>query len=104
MKYLNYLRETYFNDPDISPDDKIDFALAAYNAGPARIESLRQKAAEMGLDPNKWFFNVERVALRVTGRQTVQYVADIYKYFIAYKSAERIVQEKHIKLQKAGKN
>lgn len=29
MKYLIYLRETYFNDPGISPDDKVDFALAA---------------------------------------------------------------------------
>jgi membrane-bound lytic murein transglycosylase MltF len=104
VKYLNYLRETYYNDPGISADDKVDFALAAYNAGPARIESLRRKTADMGLDPNKWFFNVERVALRVTGRETVQYVADIYKYFIAYKSAERIIQEKRIKLQQAEKD
>lgn len=104
VKYLNYLRETYFNDPGISPDDKVDFALAAYNAGPARIESLRRKAADMGLNPNKWFFNVERAALRVSGRTTVLYVAAIYKYYIAYKSADRIIQEKHIKLQKAGKD
>ena len=55
----------------------------------------------MGLDPNKWFFNVERAALRVIGREPVQYVADIYKYFIAYKSAEKIIQEKRMKLQKA---
>ncbi|MFI5295779.1 MAG: transglycosylase SLT domain-containing protein [Thermodesulfovibrionales bacterium] len=104
VKYLNYLRETYFNDPAISPDDKVDFALAAYNAGPARIESLRRKAADKGLNPNKWFFNVERVALQVIGSETVQYVADIYKYFIAYKSAETIIREKRIKMQKAGKD
>lgn len=103
VKYLNYLRETYFNDPDIPPADKVDFALAAYNAGPARIESLRREAAEAGLDPNKWFFNVERVALREIGMEPVQYVADIYKYFIAYKSAERVIREKRIKLQKAEK-
>lgn len=104
VKYLNYLRETYFSDPGISEADKFDFALAAYDAGPARIESFRRKAADMGLDSNKWFFNVERVALRVTGTETVEYVADIYKYFIAYKSAERIIQEKRIKLQKAEKD
>ncbi len=104
VKYLNYLRETYFNDPGIGADDKVDFALAAYNAGPARIESLRRDAAEAGLDPNKWFFNVERVALREIGREPVQYVADIYKYFIAYKSAERVIREKRIKLQKAEKD
>ncbi len=97
VKYLAYLRDTYFNDPGILPADKIDFALAAYNAGPARIEELRRKAAGMGLDPNKWFFNVERVALRETGWETVQYVADIYKYYIAYKSAARIIREKRLK-------
>jgi membrane-bound lytic murein transglycosylase MltF len=101
VKYLNYLRETYFSDPGLSEDDKVDFAFAAYDSGPAKIESLRRKAADMGLDPNKWFFNVERVALRVIGREPVQYVADIYKYFIAYKSAEKIIQEKRMKLQKA---
>jgi membrane-bound lytic murein transglycosylase MltF len=104
IKYLNYLRETYFNDPAISPADKVDFALAAYDAGPARIESLRRKAADMGLDPNKWFFNVERVALREIGWETVQYVANIYKYFIAYKSADRIIQEKRIKRRKGRKD
>jgi membrane-bound lytic murein transglycosylase MltF len=104
IKYLDYVRETYFNDPGISADDKVDFALAAYDAGPARIVSLRRKTADMGLDPNKWFFNVERVALREIGRETVQYVANIYKYFIAYKSAEKIIQEKRIKRRKAGKD
>ncbi len=104
VKYLNYLRENYFNGPDITPDDKVDFALAAYNAGPDRIESLRRKAANMGLDPNKWFFNVERAALQVSGSETVQYVANIYKYFIAYKSEERIIQEKRSKLLKAKKD
>jgi membrane-bound lytic murein transglycosylase MltF len=97
VKYLAYLRDTYFNDAGIAPADKMDFALAAYNAGPVRIGELRRKAGEMGLDPNKWFFNVERVALRETGWETVQYVANIYKYYIAYKSAEIITREKRLK-------
>ncbi len=101
VKYLAYLRDTYFNDPGILPADRIDFALAAYNAGPARIEELRRKAAEMGLDPDRWFFSVERVALREIGWETVQYVADIYKYYIAYKSAERIIQQKRLKRREA---
>ncbi len=100
VKYLNYLRETYFNDPGISPADKVDFALAAYDAGPAKITALRQKAAELGMDPNKWFFNVERVALRVMGRETVQYVANVDKYFIAYKSVEMVLEEKRVKREK----
>jgi membrane-bound lytic murein transglycosylase MltF len=94
VKYLDYLRDTYFSDPAIGPADRVDFALAAYNAGPDKVQSLRQEAAGMGLDPNKWFFNVEIVALREIGRETVQYVADIYKYYIAYKLSEKIVREK----------
>ncbi len=100
VKYLNYLRETYFNDPGISPADRVDFALAAYDAGPAKITALRQKATELGIDPNKWFFNVERVALKTIGRETVQYVANIDKYFIAYKSAERLIEEKRVKRER----
>lgn len=39
----------------------------------------------MGLDPNIWFHNVEVVAARRIGRETVQFVSNIYKYDIAYK-------------------
>jgi membrane-bound lytic murein transglycosylase MltF len=101
VKYLAYLRDTYFNDPAITPADKVDFALAAYDAGPDRISALRQKTAAIGLDPNKWFFNVERVALREIGWEPVYYVANIYKYYIAYKSAQRIASEKRLKRQEA---
>jgi membrane-bound lytic murein transglycosylase MltF len=102
VKYLALLRDTYFDHPGISPADKVDFALAAYNAGPASIEEFRRKAAEMGLDPNKWFFNVERAALRETGWETVQYVANVYKYYIAYKSAEKIIQERRLISRETG--
>jgi membrane-bound lytic murein transglycosylase MltF len=60
------------------------FSFAAYNAGPARVARLRGKAADMGLDPNVWFRNVEIVAAQDIGRETVQYVSNIYKYYIAY--------------------
>jgi membrane-bound lytic murein transglycosylase MltF len=62
-------------------------AFASYNAGPTRVQGLRKKAAEQGLDPNIWFDNVEQVAAREIGRETVQYVANIYKYYIAYSMA-----------------
>jgi membrane-bound lytic murein transglycosylase MltF len=42
-------------------------------------------AADEGLDPNKWFNNVEVVVAREVGRETVQYVSNIYKYYLAYK-------------------
>jgi membrane-bound lytic murein transglycosylase MltF len=63
------------------------FAFASYNAGPARIRQLRQKAEARGLDPNKWFNNVEVVAAESIGRETVQYVSNIYKYYLAYQMA-----------------
>ena len=85
---LDFIRREYFNDDFIEPAARLDFTLAAYNAGPHRIESLREKAKEMGLDPNRWFFNVEYVARREMGLETVRYVANVTKYYIAYKSIE----------------
>jgi membrane-bound lytic murein transglycosylase MltF len=61
------------------------FAIASYNAGPAKVARLRKEAAERGLDPNVWFRNVEIVAARRIGRETVDYVSNIYKYYVAYK-------------------
>ena len=94
VKYLGYLRDKYFNNPNIRPEDRIDFTFAAYNAGPARINSLRKTAEKMDLDPNRWFFNVEHVARRSIGQETVQYVANIYMYYIAYKTLLNIREKR----------
>jgi membrane-bound lytic murein transglycosylase MltF len=99
VKYLSFLRDRYFNDPEISPAAKLDFTFAAYNAGPAKVASLRRKAKNLNLDPNKWFFNVEHAAHRVIGQETVQYVANINKYFIAYKSIEKTLEQRSFKLK-----
>ena len=37
------------------------------------------------MNPNVWFGNVERIASERIGRETVQYVSNIYKYYVAYK-------------------
>ncbi len=84
-KYLAFLRNRYFDDPAIEPAAQVDFAWAAYNAGPARVRRLRQKAADRGFDPNSWFDNVEKIAAEEIGRETVDYVANINKYYLAYK-------------------
>ena len=65
------------------------FSFASYNAGPKKIKDLRQTALERGLDSNIWFQNVERIAAEAIGRETVQYVQNIYKYYIAYKLIAR---------------
>jgi membrane-bound lytic murein transglycosylase MltF len=84
-KYLAYLRDSYFGSDEIEPMAQIHFSLAGYNAGPNRVQQLRKKAESMGLDPNVWFFNVERAALAEGVTQPVHYVANIHKYFVAYK-------------------
>jgi len=83
-KYLRFLMDNYFQD--VAPDTKVDFALAAYNAGPARIRSLRQTAKAMGLDPDRWFGNVEYAAYRKIGSETPTYVANVQMYYAAFKS------------------
>lgn len=93
-KYLAHLRDEVFADPDIAVADRLDFALAGYNAGPTKVQSLRKQATLMGYDPNRWFFNVESVSRRKIGRETVAYVANVNKYMIAYKMAEQAREER----------
>ena len=85
VKYLRMLQDQYFHDAAIHVRDRVRFALAAYNAGPARIQKARELAEKMGLDPNRWFRNVEIAALRLVGRETVRYVSNINKYYNVYK-------------------
>ncbi|MEE8522731.1 MAG: transporter substrate-binding domain-containing protein [Thermoanaerobaculia bacterium] len=94
VKYLDWLRKHFFNDPGISPAAKVDFTLAAYNAGPGRVRGLRRRAPDQGYDPNRWFYNVERVALQEVGWETVRYVANINKYYFAFKLAEQAAKER----------
>lgn len=83
-KYLRHLVDVYINDPQITPYNQLLFAFAAYNAGPGNLRKFRAKAKEMGLDPDLWFGNVENAAAEIVGRETVQYVSNIYKYYVAY--------------------
>jgi membrane-bound lytic murein transglycosylase MltF len=88
VKYIRLMMDEYFDEPGLTPLNRGLFAFAAYNAGPARIRELRRKAAERQLDPDVWFNNVERVASEEIGRETVQYVSNIFKYYVAYRLAE----------------
>jgi membrane-bound lytic murein transglycosylase MltF len=85
VKVLRDISDNYFNDPKIDPVNRLLFTFAAYNAGPNRIADLRKKAPAAGLDPNKWFGNVELLVAQSVGPVTVQYVSNIYKYYVAYK-------------------
>lgn len=85
VKYTRFIIDRYYADEPMREADKGLFAFASYNAGPARVRELRQEAARRGLDPNRWFNNVEIVAADQIGAETVTYVSNIYKYYVAYK-------------------
>jgi membrane-bound lytic murein transglycosylase MltF len=80
--------DDYFNDALFDEQNRNLFALAAYNAGPGKIQSLRREAQAEKLDPNLWFNNVEQVAAARVGQEPVRYVRNIYKYYVAYKLIE----------------
>jgi membrane-bound lytic murein transglycosylase MltF len=84
-KMLRNIADTYFDDPKLDALNRTLMVFASYNAGPNRIAGLRKRAATEGLDPNIWFGNVELVVAKDIGQQTVQYVSNIYKYYVAYK-------------------
>jgi membrane-bound lytic murein transglycosylase MltF len=85
VKYMRSVLEANFKNEPMDPLNKGLFTFAAYNAGPARVRQLRREAARKGLDPNVWFGNVEQVASERIGRETVTYVSNIYKYYVAYR-------------------
>ena len=87
-KYLRMVIDQYYANEPMTQVDKYLFALASYNAGPARVARLRTEAGKAGLDPNVWFDNVEIIAARRIGAETVTYVRNIYKYYLAYKLME----------------
>jgi membrane-bound lytic murein transglycosylase MltF len=102
VKYMRFLVNQYFDDPGIDFANRHLFAFAAYNAGPNRIARLRGEAAKKGLDPDRWFNNVELVVAEDVGRETVQYVSNIYKYYIAYKlTLDRAAQRAQAKPKSA---
>ena len=94
IKYMRFLRDQYFENEPMDARNKTLFSFASYNAGPARVQKLRKEAEQRGLDPNVWFNNVEIIAARRIGEETVTYVANIYKYYVAYKLVEEQLAEK----------
>ena len=84
-KYMDLLMEKYFPDAHFSEGNRPLFAFASYNCGPGNVAKMRREAAKRGLDPDKWFNNVEIVTSEKIGIETTTYVRNIYKYYVAYK-------------------
>jgi membrane-bound lytic murein transglycosylase MltF len=84
-KYMDTLMEQYFPDAHFSEGNRPLFAFASYNCGPGNISRMRKEAVKRGLDPDKWFNNVEIVVAQKIGTETTTYVRNIYKYYVTYK-------------------
>jgi membrane-bound lytic murein transglycosylase MltF len=85
VKYFRFMMDEFYKDEPMDDLNKGLMTLASYNAGPGRMRQLRRETARRGLDPNVWFGNVERIVSERIGRETVQYVSNIYKYYVAYR-------------------
>jgi membrane-bound lytic murein transglycosylase MltF len=94
IKYMRWMIDNYYGNEPMTKLDKALFAFASYNAGAGRISQLRKEAAGRGLDPNVWFHNVEHVAAEKIGAETVTYVRNIYKYYIAYQLLAEVSEQK----------
>ena len=84
VKYIRFMIDRYYEDEPMDDLNKVLFAFAAYNCGPARVRQLRRETAARGLDASVWFDNVERIAAEKIGREPVTYVSNIYKYYVSY--------------------
>ena len=84
-KYMDQLMTKYFPDAKFSEGNRPLFAFASYNCGPGNVSKARKEAAKRGLDPDKWFNNVEIVVAEKIGTETTTYVRNIYKYYVAYR-------------------
>ena len=94
VKYMRFMMDQYYKDEPMDQLNKGLFTFASYNAGPGRIRKLRREASERGLNPNIWFGNVEQIASERIGRETVTYVSNIYKYYIAYRLISQQQEER----------
>jgi membrane-bound lytic murein transglycosylase MltF len=84
-KYMDQLMTRYFRDANFTEEARTLFAFASYNCGPSNVSTARRLATQRGLDPDKWFNNVEIVIAQRIGMETTTYVRNIYKYYVAYK-------------------
>jgi membrane-bound lytic murein transglycosylase MltF len=85
IKYLAWIKGRYFDPVEsMHEKDRVRMALAAYNAGPRTLINARQKARKLGLDPDRWFRNVEVAMLTMKKGEPVKYVSEINQHYLSY--------------------
>ncbi len=96
IQYLDWARNRF--EPELNVKDRMWFTLAAYNAGQGHVKDARRLAEKLGLNPNRWFDNVEKAILLlsrkkyynqarhgyVRGKEPVNYVREIHDRYRAY--------------------
>lgn len=93
-RYFKSLRKRYFASSRMDERERRAFMLAAYNMGAQRVQSMRAEARRRGLDPDRWFFQVERVALDELGMGVPGYVNAVNKYHLAYRRERDFLVER----------
>jgi membrane-bound lytic murein transglycosylase MltF len=83
-KYIRFIADHRFGDQDLSEEQRIFFAFAAYNAGPNRVARIRMQAK----NPNQWFGSAEWDVARAVGTEPVRYVKNIYRYYLVFRGIE----------------
>ncbi|MCJ8167812.1 transglycosylase SLT domain-containing protein [Atopomonas sediminilitoris] len=83
-RYLARLKREFFASSRIPEHERLAFMLAAYNMGPHRLQGLRAQARQRGLNPDRWFFHVERIAMEQLGMGSVSYVSSVNKYYLTF--------------------
>ena len=91
-KYLASIRRGFFSSPRLNERERMAFVLAAYNMGPQRVQSLRAEARRRGLNPDQWFFQVERIAMETIGMGVVSHVNAVNKYYLAYNRERNLLE------------
>lgn len=103
VKYLAFIRDHFFSGKEYTHAERQNFALAAYNAGPTKIKRYQKYAAKAGLNPYKWFYNVETIARQHVGQETVNYVANIKKMAIFLNASQKLDLKKRLFLEQQKK-
>lgn len=83
-KYINSLLQVMSLERTLPEAERGFFAVAAYNSGANNVRKARELAVKLGLDPNKWFLNVEMASAQLLGLETFLYVRNVYKYYVTY--------------------
>ncbi len=99
-----YLRSLLENQPlSIRDEDRLWFALAAYNVGPGHLEDARVITQKLGGDPNQWLDVEPRLNLladenwytqtrygKARGHEPVHFVRNVRLYYDVMKSLDRL--------------